>query len=436
MPIKAFEGLCLMDGFNNYLKTYADAANGDRARSDIAQVSQTIREQKLYSGQPRSAETEKAKARALAALKLASQTDDKLLMAEACRLMGNTLSASEQYSDSLEYYCKAVGLFEATGSPEQAARTRLGFMAALFMTGNYKESLAVATAAERWFQANDHRSGLAKVYANLGNFHYRQGQHAIGLEYHRKSQDLFEHLQDWHAVAISYLNVGNGLSSTNGLIEAQQSYDACEELCARYNLRELFMQARYNKSYLMFLNGNHSPALESFSAVRKYFASNGSLLHVHLCDLDVAEIFLHLRYPHEAVPPSSRAIEGFSSMKMRYEHAKGLAFYAMAISQLERLEEAENAAIASRRMFEEEGNRYWISIVDFCLAALRLARGDASKAHLLATQAKIQFREPELKPGMAESLDRLGSLATESSQIRTAAACMTELLKLTINKRR
>jgi hypothetical protein len=58
------------------------------------------------------------------------------------------------------------------------------------------------------------------------------------------------------------------------------------------------------------------------------------------------------------------------------------------------------------------------------------------KAGLLATQAKIQFQGIDLKPGMAESLDRLGSLATESSQIKTAAACMTELLKLTINKRR
>src|SRR5690242_8487464 len=101
-----------MGGSNSYLKTYADAGNGTRARTEIAEVSKTIGGQNLYSGQPRSAQTDEAKARALAALRLASQTDDKLLMAEACRLMGNTLSAGEQYTEAIDYYRKAVGLFE------------------------------------------------------------------------------------------------------------------------------------------------------------------------------------------------------------------------------------------------------------------------------------------------------------------------------------
>ncbi len=38
--------------------------------------------------------------------------------------MAHTLNADEQYSESLDYYQKAISLFENTGAAEQAARTK------------------------------------------------------------------------------------------------------------------------------------------------------------------------------------------------------------------------------------------------------------------------------------------------------------------------
>ena len=108
----------------------------------------------------------------------------------------------------------------------------------------------------------------------------------------------------------------------------------------------------------------------------------------------------------------------------------------MAFAQLDRLEEAEKAATEARNMFELEENRYWISISDFCLAYVRMARGDVAKARLLAAQAKLQFQNIDIKGGMADSLTRLGAMAQDTSQVKTATSCMTEVLKLTINKRR
>ena len=65
-----------------------------------------------------------------------------------------------------------------------------------------------------------------------------------------------------------------------------------------------------------------------------------------------------------------------------------------------------------------------------------MSRGDVAKARLLSAQAKLQFQDLDIKGGMAESLTRLGSMTLDSSQLKTAASCMTEVLKLTINKRR
>src|SRR5438105_11586885 len=97
----------------------------------------------------------------------------------------------------------------------------------------------------------------------------------------------------------------------------------------------------------------------------------------------------------------------------------------MALAQIGLLKDADATAVASRDMFESEGNRYWISVVDFCLAYVRMAAGDVAKARLLAAQAKLQFQDTDMKRGMAESVSKLGSMVLEPTQFKaTAAACM------------
>src|SRR5437763_12680397 len=105
-----------MARFDPYLKTYVESNDGGRLRSEITDVWQSIRNRNLYSGGPRTSDSEKAIGQALSALKLASQTNDRVLLAEACRLMAHTLNADEQYESSLDYYKKAIALFENTDS--------------------------------------------------------------------------------------------------------------------------------------------------------------------------------------------------------------------------------------------------------------------------------------------------------------------------------
>jgi tetratricopeptide (TPR) repeat protein len=304
------------------------------------------------------------------------------------------------------------------------------------MIGMYDEAMAAASEAERWFSANKQSLGLAKVYTNIGNLNYRRELHRDALQYHSKARALFEQLKDEPALAMSYLNIANGLAYIDQLDEAEKMYKAAEELSVRLNMKELFMQVRYNRSYLLFLLGRYVEALDAFEVVRDYFVKTGSQHHVNLCDLDVAEIHLHLLKPTEAVAVAKRAVEAFAATAMKYEHAKALAFLAMGLALMDQPAEAEAAAVEARELFSVEGNQYWIAVVDFCLSYMRMAKGDVAKARLLAAQANLQFKKLEIKDAMAESLTRLGSMAFETSQVKTAASCMAEVLKLTINKRR
>ena len=425
-----------MGSVDVYLKNYAQSGQADTLKNEIAEVWQTVRGSNLYSGQPRNNQSDQTMARAVTAFRVASQSNDRLLMADACRLMAHTFNAAERYDESLPHYQKAIDLFESGGAGEQAARTRLGFMAALYMTGKYDEAIDVADCAEQWFRANNHFLGMAKISANIGNLYYRREMHQQAMKYHYKARDLFERLNDWHGLAMTYLNLGNCLSFTEKLTEAEQMYGLAEEVSARLSMQELFMQARYNKSYLMFLQGRCVEALKSFAAVRDYFHRTGSQRHVNLCDLDVAEIYLHLLKPLDAVGLARSAAAGFEQLGMPYEQAKALAFCGMGLIQTEKIDEAETVVDSAKSIFEKEGNRYWISVLDFCRSYIYLGRGNIGKARQLAAEAELRFADPELRICMADSLNRLGSLALGSSVINSGASCVDDVLRLTVNKRR
>ena len=140
-----------MSRFDPYLRNYVESSDGKRLRSEIAEAWESIDKPPPH----------KAIARSLAVLKLASQTNDRVLMAEACRLVAHSLNADEQYEPSIEYYQKAIALFEGAGLGELAAQTRLGSMVALYMTGKYEEAATAAAASEQWFSASNDLSGLA-----------------------------------------------------------------------------------------------------------------------------------------------------------------------------------------------------------------------------------------------------------------------------------
>jgi hypothetical protein len=419
-----------------YLKAYIQSTQGKPLQAEIAEVWQSVRQKSLYSGQPRSAQSDHAVARALLALKVASQSNDRFLIADASRLLAHTLNAAEQYEQSLEHYRKALDLFESVGAAEEAARTRLGFMAALYMMGRYQESLETGDAAERWFKDNNHITGLAKIHTNKGNLYYRRELYQQALQHHSVARKLFEQLENWNGLAMTYLNIGNCLCFTDMLSEADDMYKMAEELGARLGMQEFFMQARYNRSYLMFLRERCTEALDSLSAVRDYFKRTGSERHMWLCNLDISEIYLHLLKTDEAITLARSAATGFEKLGMCYEQAKALTFCGIGLVRKHKVVEAEKVVVEARLIFERDANRYWISVLDFCLGYIRLELGDVRQARILTSQARLHFADLELRSSMADSLNRLASIALQSADVRGYDSRIDDVLKLTVNKRR
>src|SRR5688500_15228336 len=127
-----------MRGTDAYLRVQSSSTVG---QTEIHEVSQSIRDEKLYCGRPKGNIGDQTIASALAALRAAAQSNDRMVRAEASRVAAHSCNVAEEYEQSLEHYERAIELFEGSGAGEQAARTRLGYMAALFTTGRYEKAL-------------------------------------------------------------------------------------------------------------------------------------------------------------------------------------------------------------------------------------------------------------------------------------------------------
>ncbi len=394
-----------------------------------------IQARNFLSGQPRSHETVDAVSMCEAALALALRSDNKAHRAEACRMMAYTLSANEQYADSIPYYREALDLLDSLGAAQPAARTRLGFIGALSMTGNYSEAVKQAATAEAGFIKTADDTGRARLYTNVGNLYFRREEHTEALECHRKAQSLFETLADGNAIAVCSLNLGNSLSYVQQYAEADRMYEQCEETSQRLGLHELQIQARYNRVYLHFLRGRCLYALKSFVELKDSFRKSGSQRHMALCDLDMGEIHLHVGPPSTAIDLTRSAVQAFSDLKMRYEQAKAGAFLGIALMQNEEPEAALHEFASAQAIFEEEGNDYWIAVLGLCqLVALRaLNRPDIDQAAALgvrrtAEKLRIQAQKESI-------LGLLADVTLETNETFDANLRMSQVLRLTRNRK-
>jgi hypothetical protein len=191
-------------------------------------------------------------------------------------------------------------------------------------------------------------------------------------------------------------------------------------MAGELDMQELGAQASYNRAYLSFLRGRYSDALQSFARVRAHFRDSGSLLHLGLCDLDEAEIYLQLNIATDAAALAESASRQFKRIGMVYEEAKALAYQGVAFMQMQRFAEALECFRTSQEGFEREGNRYWVAVLDLYKADVHLQLQRYWEAHALAIHAKTQFDALEIASRRILSRVILGRIALNLNDLDAA----------------
>jgi tetratricopeptide (TPR) repeat protein len=424
-------GSLLLKG-EDYVRSYAATTTSAQLSEVFEAIWSQIRAANLTSGQPRGSASSEKVSLARLAISLAGSKVDPLLQAEAHRMMAYTLNANEEYEESLTHYRHALQVFDAAGRAEIAARTRLGFVAALKTTGRYVEAIEVAECARRSLVAINDMQGLARLYTNLANVYHRLDDSARALEYHEKARVIFRRQKDRRAMAQCSINIGNCLSSLDRFEESDRSYRQAERISKELGMSEFRAPAQYNRAYLFFQCGRYSDALRAFGTLRRQFEQQQSLLYCGLCDLDTAEIYLHLNMPGDAAPVAGRAAEIFRTLGMRYERAKSIAFLGVASAQRQDLKDALSILEPAQAMFQEEQNQYWLALLDLYRAELFFAMRRLPEAQSLANAALQKFTfldSPSRRVVALMLLARLALSLGQYDEARTRAEKALELAR-------
>jgi len=375
----------------DYLRAYAGSSTTAQLSEIFDTMWSRIRAANLTSGQPRGSESVESASIARLAVTLATSKMDPLLDAEAHRMMAYTLNANEQYEDSIDHYRYALQGFDSAKKFDTAARTRLGFIAALQMTGRYTEAVEVAEHARRLLLAIDDMQGLARLYTNLGNVYYRLDDYARSFQYHEEARAILQRQKDKRALAQCCVNTGNCLSSLDRFEEADRSYRKAERLSREMGMSELRAQAQYNRAYLFFQRGRFSDALRAFGTLRIQFERQQSIRYCAQCDMNMAEIYLQLNLAADAALLAGRASENFGKLGMRYDQGKAMALGGVASTQRLEFKNALSILEQSQSIFVEEQNRYWLALLDLYKAEIFLAMNRFPEARALANEALQKF---------------------------------------------
>jgi CHAT domain-containing protein len=391
------------------------------------QTWEKIRSAKHYAGQPRNEQSAQSVLLARTALEKATHSGDDALLLEAWRMMAYTLMADEQYQEAVPFYEQSIQRFEQLGDFNQAARSRIGYVLALTHSGRYQEATEAGIIAEKWFQENGDESSFARVCANLGNVYRRLDDNLQAYRYYLMAADIFTKLNDRPALAQLYVNLGNTLSQIDRFVEADDMYERSEAMSEELGLNEVFVQASYNQAYLYYLRGRYSEALQSFSKLRQRYELSGSRRFYGLCDLDEAEIYVQLNLSKDAAALAMRAADEFGSLGFRYEQAKATVFFGVAMMQLRHFAEALDVFRDAQKIFEQEGNSYWIGLLDLYRAEVHFSLQRLWEAQALASQAKATFEQLEIPSKRIFSLVLLGRVALALNDIAAAEASTAEI---------
>ncbi len=352
-----------------------------------------VRQNNLYGGRPRNAVSEESVAVARSALALAQESDDPHFLREAHYMMAYALTANEECGEAIPHYRQAITAFDEAGDSRRAGRLRLGFISALSLTGQSRQALEVAREAEQIFRESNDQALLAKLATNLGVVYQRLDNYDRAVQCHFEAAKLFGEIGDEQALAQAYLNLGCALCFQDRFSESEEMFARCEEIAARLNLPDLRAHARYNEAYVYFLSGRLPQALEMYRDAREMFVNDRSRRHAALCDLDEAEIYIQLRLPHDALVLAQDAAQSFAELGLTYEQGKALVFGAVALTQKRQFGDALAAFREAQAVLRQDGNAFWVALVDLYRAEVLFSIGRLWEAHSLASVADAKFAE-------------------------------------------
>jgi tetratricopeptide (TPR) repeat protein len=331
-----------------------------------------------------------------AALAVAVRIGDDESRARGFRAKANALWFLNQNRPAVELYEQAMALYQKLGNDTEVGRTLSSAIQPLIRLGEYQRALEGADRARQIFSSTGDTLRLARLDLNVANIHHRQDRFAEALEAYEKAYRQLAELRDTEAIGVALHNMAVCLIGLNDYQKALSTHQAARAFCQEHGMPALVVQADYNISYLYYLRGEYSRALEGLRAAAVAARETGDAYHVALCSMDQSEIYLELNLDEEAGEMAQEAFTQFQTLGMSYEAAKSLVNLAVAVGRAGNSPRSLDLFSMARAMFVQEKNLAWPSQIDVYQALLLYEAGRYEEARLMCSQALEFFRTAKM----------------------------------------
>jgi tetratricopeptide (TPR) repeat protein len=349
---------------------------------------------------------------------LAEMLNDDYCRARSARAMGHPLQLKGKLRESLSEYQKALDFFTRLKLNSEIGITLSGSLQPLILLGNYEEARLREEKAREIFRAQGDELRLARLDANLGNLLHRQDRFEEALVLYRRAEQSLQRLDDTHDLAIVLNNLAVCLISLRDFPTALETYRRLRTYSEERELRSLTVQADYNIAYMHYLQGEHDRAVELYQKTRTLCARTGDPYHAALCDLDQAEIYLHLNLYEECAQFAKESLVQFQRLKMNYEAAKAYTFLGLAACHQTDSGDALDLFVKARDLFVLEQNSIWLALLDLYRAIVLYRDGGWAEAlkSVVAAQNVLSHSALKDKAALADLLRSLLHLERGESE--------------------
>jgi tetratricopeptide (TPR) repeat protein len=353
----------------------------------------------LASQVPKMARNDVDRALQLASLAswFAEILNDDYCRARSARAMGHPLQLQGKHRESLVEYQKAIDLFMKLKLESEVGITLSSSLQPLILLGDYEESRLREEKARKIFKAQGDELRLARLDANLGNILHRQDRFEEALVLYRRAEESLQRFDATDDLAILLNNMAVCYISLREFHSALETFRRLRTYSEQRQLHVLTVQADYNIAYLHYLRGEYEHAIDLYKKTRTFCAGSGDPYHAALCDLDQAEIYLHLNSYKDCTQLAQKALAQFQGLKMNYEAAKAYTFLGLAACRQTDSASALELFGRARELFLLEQNWIWPPLIDLYRAIVLYHTGSWPEALKAAKAAQGVLSHSALK---------------------------------------
>jgi len=313
-------------------------------------------------------------------------------------------------------------------TPAAAARLGLEYGQVLSMLARFDEALTVIEQSRRHIPRRGSTGFRAPLDIAEGLVHQAQGRSAEALAAYERGRPVLARLGQREALRTLDMNRATTLTNLEAYDKAERLYRRVERQYEAAGVRSMALRAGYNHAYLRFVRGHFHDALHQFRELRAAFEQIGDRRHVAMCDLDEAEISLHMNLPAHAATLAERAAGVLRHLGIKAEVARAEFFGSVAARSLGDFEDARRRMERAEASFRDLDNGMWWGICLHRLAELDLESGHAGRAARRAQKAVALLEDCGLheRAGYAQVL--LATIERRSADAARAVARLETLL--------